>query len=152
MAAYVHRASEATCRLKKFPLLHIPWSKNHQADSLSKLASSSTDEKARRIQWETLLEWSIEPKEILWLNRSSTWMDPIKAYLSDDALPTGTKESEQVKKLVEWFILYERILYKCSHARPLLCCVTPKMRKDILEEVHEGVCSSHIGGLSLIHI
>jgi len=49
-----------------------------------------------------------------------------------------------VKKLTNWFILYNNILYKRSYAQPLLHCVTSKMGKKILKELHEGVCSSHI--------
>jgi len=45
-------------------------------DALSKLASSSDDGKPKNIQWEALIERSIDPHEVLWLDRSSTWMDP----------------------------------------------------------------------------
>jgi len=33
------------------------------------------------------MERSIDPHEKLWLDRSSTWMDPIRAYLTDGTLP-----------------------------------------------------------------
>ena len=77
MAAYLRRVLEATKLLKHFSITHIPLSENQQVDALSKLASSSKDEKPKRIQWETLMERSIEPHEVPWLDKSSTWMDPI---------------------------------------------------------------------------
>ena len=39
-------------------------------------------------------------------------MDPIRAYLTDKTFPSETKEAERIKKWADWFILYERILYK----------------------------------------
>jgi len=60
--------------------MHIPWPRNRQADALSKLANSSEDGNLKQIGWETLSQRSIEPREILWLDRSSTWMDPIMTY------------------------------------------------------------------------
>jgi len=73
-------------------------------------------------------------------------MDPIRAYLADDTLPPNAKEVDQVKKQANWFILYEGILYKRFYAHPLLHCVTLEMGQKILEELHERICSSHIGG------
>jgi len=69
-------------------------------------------------------------------------MDPTGAYLANGTLPMDVKEANQAN----WFILYDGILYKCSYTRPLLCCMTPEMGQEILEEIHEDVCSPHIGG------
>ena len=100
MTAYVHRTREATGLLKHFLITHIPWSENRQADTLSKLASSSKDGKLKRIRWETLSERSFEPREVLWLDRSPTWMDPLRAYLADGTLPMDIKEVDRVKRRV----------------------------------------------------
>ena len=75
-------------------------------DALSKQASSFDDRKPKNIQWETLTEKSIDLHKVLWLDTSSTWMDPIRTYFTD-----GNKEVDKVKKRSNWFILYEGILY-----------------------------------------
>jgi len=67
---------------------------NRQAGALSKLATSSDDGKPKNIQWETLMERSMDLHEVLWLDRSSTWMDPIRAYLTDGTLPADSKEAD----------------------------------------------------------
>jgi len=67
---------------------------------------------------------SINPQEVLWLDRNTTWMDPIHAYLTNGTLLSDPKEADKVKKRSNWFILYKGILYKRSFALPLLCCVT----------------------------
>ena len=86
---------------------------------------------------------------MLWLDRSPTWMEPTRAYLADGTLPSDPKEANKVKKRSNWFILYEGIIYKRSCAQALLWCVTLVEEKRILEELHEGIRSTHAGGHSL---
>ena len=74
--------------------MHIPQLENRQADALSKLASLSDDGKPKNIQWETLTKKSIDPHEVLWSDRSFTWMEPIHAYLTDGTLPADSKEAD----------------------------------------------------------
>ena len=90
------------------------------------MASSSIDGKPNDIQWETLFEKSIQNQEVLWVDRGSSWMDPIKAYLGDATLPFDEVDVKQVRKRAKWFILYNDILYRCLYARPLLRCVILK--------------------------
>jgi len=77
-------------------------------------------------------------------------MDPIRLYLIDGTLHVDPKEAHGMKKRLNCFILYEGILYKRSFAQPLLRCVTPEEGRKILEELHEGVCSTHAGGRALV--
>jgi len=149
MAAYVQRVREATKLSKHFTITHIPWLENRQADTLSKLASWSDDGKPKNIQWETMTERSIDLHEALWLDRSPTWIEPICAYLTDGMMPSYPKEADKVKKRSNWFILFQGILYERSFARPLLRCVTPEEGRRVLEELYEGICSTHAGGRAL---
>ena len=82
VAGYVRRVREAAKLSKHFTIAHIPRSENRQADALSKLARSSNYRKPKKIQSETLTEISIDPHEVLWFDRSSTCMEPIRAYLT----------------------------------------------------------------------
>jgi len=77
-------------------------------------------------------------------------MDPVRAYLVDATLPADSKEADRVKKKANWFILYDRVLYKHSYTCPLLRYVTPEMGQKVLEEIHEGVSSAHIRGCALV--
>lgn len=93
MVAYVRHVQEATARLSYSKIIHILRSKNHKVDAQSKLASSSSDGKSESIQWETLLKRSTESREIMWLDRNATSMEPITAYLSIGMLPLDAKEA-----------------------------------------------------------
>jgi len=76
-------------------------------------------------------------------------MDHIRVYLTKGKLLSDPKEADEVKKRSNWFILYEGILYKRSFARPLLRCVTPEDGRRVLEELYEGICSTHARGRAL---
>ena len=79
-------------------------------------------------------------------------MDPISLYLERDILPEEKSEAEKVRRKAPWFWLSEdRKLYKRSFSSPYLLYVHPEESESLLEELHEGVCGSHIGGRSLSH-
>ena len=77
-------------------------------------------------------------------------MDPIVLFLKDDILPEKKGEVDKVQRKAPRFWLFEdQKLYKCSFFGPYLLCIHPKVVKPLLEELHEGICESHIGGRSL---
>ena len=79
-------------------------------------------------------------------------MDLIVAFLKDDILPEAKLEAEKIRRNVTRFWLSkDHKLYRRSYSRPYLLCVHPKASELLLEEIHEGICGSHIGGRSLSH-
>lgn len=80
MPAYLKTVKEAATCLKDFEIIHVPHLENRQVDSLSKLANSSIDSQLKQIQWKMLKEWRINAIEIMWPDRSNTWIDPLIIY------------------------------------------------------------------------
>ena len=81
-----------------------------------------------------------------------SWMDPILLFLEKDILPEEKLESEKVRRKAPRFWLSEdKKLYKRSFSRPYLLYVHPEASESLLEELHERICGSHIGGRSLFH-
>ena len=81
-----------------------------------------------------------------------SWMDSISLFLEKDILPEEKSEAEKVRRKAPWFWLSEdRKLYKRSFSGPYLLCVHPEASESLLEELHERICGSHIGGRSLSH-
>ena len=79
-------------------------------------------------------------------------MDFISLFLERDILPEEKSEAEKVRRKAPQFWLSEdRKLYKHFFFGPYLFCVHPEASKSLLEELHEGVYESHIGGRSLSH-
>ena len=79
-------------------------------------------------------------------------MDPIVLFLKEDILLEEKSEVEKVRRKAPQFWLSEdQKLYKRSFLGPYLLCVHPEASELLLEELHEGICESHIGGRSLSH-
>ena len=81
-----------------------------------------------------------------------SWMDPIVAFLKNDILPEGKSEAEKIQRNATRFWLSEdHKLYRRSYSGLYLLCVHLEALELLLEELHEGICGSHIGGRSLSH-
>ena len=81
-----------------------------------------------------------------------SWMDSIVLFLKEDILPEDKSEADKVRRKAPQFWLSEnQKLYKRSFSSPYLLCIHPEAVELILEELHEGICGSHIGGRSLSH-
>ena len=81
-----------------------------------------------------------------------SWMDPIVLFLREDILPEDKSEVDKIRRKAPRFWLFEdQKLYKRSFSGPYLLCIHPEASELLLEELHEGICGSHIGGKSLSH-
>ncbi|XP_056691678.1 uncharacterized protein [Spinacia oleracea] len=153
MIKYMQAVHKEIEHLKSFEAKQIPRTENNQADALSKLASSASYYTPRHVFWEVKDKRSIEQElctpMVAILDRSSTWMDPIIAYKVDGTLPDDSSLAAKIQKKSSWFEWWNGVLYKKSFSRPLLRCVTPEKGKEILDDFHQGLCSSHIGGRAL---
>ena len=81
-----------------------------------------------------------------------SWMDSIVLFLKEDALSENKFEADKVQRKASRFWLFEdQKLYKRSFSSPYLLCVHPEAVELLLEELHDGICGSHIGRRSLSH-
>ena len=79
-------------------------------------------------------------------------MDPIVLFLREDTLSEDKSKADKVWRKVPHFYLFEdQKLYKCYFSWPYLLCIHPEASELLLEELHEGIYGSHIGGRSLSH-
>ena len=81
-----------------------------------------------------------------------SWMDPIIAYIRDDQLPEDKNEAHKIRlKAARFWLSSNGRLYRKSYTGPYLQCIHASKVKDFLNEIHEGICGSHIGGRSLAY-
>ena len=75
------------------------------------------------------------------------WMNPIIDFLATDRLPVDERKVDRVRRMVAWYWLsaYHK-LYRWSFGGPYLQCLHPSKVEELLTELHEGVCGSHVGG------
>ena len=80
------------------------------------------------------------------------WMDPIIDFLVEDRVPNDEKEASRVRRVAaRYWLLLDRKLYRRSFGGPYLLCLRPEKVSELLADLHEGVCGSHVGGHSLAH-
>ena len=81
-----------------------------------------------------------------------SWMDPIIDFLADDRIPDDKKEANKIHRVATRYWLFrDRKLYRRSFGGPYLLCLHPEKVGQLLAELHEEVCGSHVGGRSLAH-
>ena len=80
------------------------------------------------------------------------WMNPIIDFLSEDKVPEDEAEASKSRRMApRYWLSSDRKLYRRSFAGPYLLCLHPERVKELLTELHEGVCGGHAGGRSLAH-
>ena len=80
------------------------------------------------------------------------WMDSIVDFLVEDRIPDDEKKASKVRRIASWYWLTtDRKLYRRSFEGPYFLCLHPRKVNEVLIELHEGVCGSHVGGCSLAH-
>ena len=79
-------------------------------------------------------------------------MDPIVLFLREGIFPEDKSEANKVKRKTSRFWLSkDQKLYKRSFSGPYLLSIHLEASELLLEDLHEGICGSHIGGRSLSH-
>ena len=89
---------------------------------------------------------------ILQVRVGPSWMDPIMLFLKEDILLEEKSKADKVRRKALRFWLFEdQKLYKRLFSGPYLLCIHLEATKLLLEELHERIYGSHIGGRSLSH-
>jgi len=82
------------------------------------------------------------------LEEGDTWMTPYIRYLADGILPAEPEESKKVKRNVARYTMVDGTLFRPGFTHPILTCVSGDECIRIMDELHERVCGSHVGGTS----
>ena len=133
----------------------IPRSRNTHADSLDTLATYS----AQNLPQMIIVEDLCKPTEkggngvhIHQIRVGPSWMDSIMLFLKEDILPEDRSGADKVRrKAYRFWLSKDQKLYKRSFSILYLLYIHPEVVELLLEELHEGICGSHIGGRSLSH-
>jgi hypothetical protein len=79
------------------------------------------------------------------------WRQPFIDYLSEQKVPSDMNFAEQLTCRAKSYILVGDKLYKRGASSGVLMkCVPRQEGKDILEEIHKGVCGNHASSRTLV--
>ncbi|GKD26848.1 reverse transcriptase domain-containing protein, partial [Tanacetum coccineum] len=100
MVQYLEKIKTLTSSFKEISIKQVPRSENKQADTLSKIASTSFVHLSNQVLVEELKEKSINEKEVLDIveEEGHTWMTPICEYLTKEILPEDKKKARAVHR------------------------------------------------------
>ena len=155
MMSYLREVGVMKCQFKQLEVPHISRGGNSHVDSLATLASTVVAPLPRIVSVELLPFSSLTPPRNvvdLSIHPSPSWMDPIVIYLWSGILPEDKKESNHITcRSPRYWVSEDGRLYKRSYLGPYLLCVHLEVVEVLLEELHKGICGSHMRGRSLAH-
>ncbi|XP_072064357.1 uncharacterized protein [Arachis hypogaea] len=92
----------------------------------------------------TIFSDSQEEKVLNIADQDQGWMTPKINYLKSETLPADKKDSKRLIREVQYYTMVHDVLYKREISTPLLKCVPTFATKEVLEEVHGGMCGNHL--------
>ena len=154
MINYLQLVKQTISHFQKVKVIQIARGQNRHAGSLATLASLLTEEVPRLIKVEVVVEPSIDARVNVSTVKVSKpcWMDPIIDFLAQDCVPTDEKEAERLHRVAtRYWLSINCKLYRRSFRGSYLQFLHPSKVNELLTELHEGICGSHVGGCSLAH-
>ena len=78
------------------------------------------------------------------------WRAPLLAYLLEEVLPPERTEARWIARCAKTFVVLGDKLYKQSPSGVLMKCIPTNQGKQLLLEVHAGICGHHAAPRSLV--
>jgi hypothetical protein len=79
------------------------------------------------------------------------WQQPFIDYIRGQKVSTDKNLAEQLIRRAKSYVLVGDKLYKRgATSKVLMKCVLREEGKDILEEIHKGVCGNHASSCTLV--
>lgn len=73
------------------------------------------------------------------------WRTSLTKFLNSDKLPDDDMEAEKLSQQAKVYCIISDDLYKKAAKRVLLKCITSGDGKELLLDIHKGICGSHAG-------
>jgi hypothetical protein len=88
-------------------------------------------------------------QEVMMINVD--WRQPFIDYIHEQKVPSNKNVAEQLARRAKSYVLVGDKLYRRGATSGVLMkCVPREERKDILEEIHKGVCVNHTSSRTLV--
>ena len=139
-------------------VIQITRGRNRHANSLATVASAMTEDIPRLIKVELVTELSINTtaEDAIRIDMAaititgSCWMDPIIEFLAENRVSDDESEANKVCRVASrYWPSADRKLYRRSFGGLYLLCLHRRKVNELLTELHERVCGSHVRGRSL---
>ncbi|XP_071714632.1 uncharacterized protein [Rutidosis leptorrhynchoides] len=144
MQKYLELAKALVIKFAAFEIKQIPRNHNKKADALSKLASMLYDYFTKKVMVEVLERKSTEEDTLMaTIEKEDCWMTPFIQYLNEGTLLDEKLEARRIQMRAPMYHFQDGILYSKSVTKSYFRCVEPTQYKEIIQEMHDGACSTH---------
>jgi hypothetical protein len=139
---------------------HVVRDNNVAADVLSKLGSTRAQVPAGVFVHElhapsepapptTVPAHPLAGQEVMMIDVD--WRQPFIDYLSEPKVPSDKNLAKQLIRCAKSYVLIGDKLYRRGTSSGVLMkCIPRQEGKDILEEIHKGVCDNHASSRTLV--
>ncbi|XP_027769559.1 uncharacterized protein LOC114075257 [Solanum pennellii] len=150
---YVQLVRRLCKRFRKTEFRHTPRIQNEFADALATISSMIQHTKKSYID-PLGIGLKEQPAHCLHVEKESDgnpWYIDVKRYLEVGEYPEKATSSQKktIRRMTNNFFLNGEILYRRPPDLGLLRCVDAVEATKLLEEVHAGVCGTHMNGFTL---
>ena len=107
-------------QFEKVEIIHVPRSRNYQADALSKLGASGNLDKEKPVIVMEIPEPSIDMPviEVLPVGElGDEWYTPMWNFVTTGTLPADKLEARKIKRLAPMYSILNQQLYKRGYSR-----------------------------------
>jgi hypothetical protein len=136
-----------------FTVKDIPIEQNNEADMLAKVAAQK-EPLLPDAFYEVLKCKSVDcdkaPVRYINVISSEDWRSSIMAFPRGHYKPQAKEESKRMALRARAYEIRGDNLYKRGVCAPLLKCISIEEGRDLLQQIHSGMCSSHIGTRRLV--
>jgi hypothetical protein len=162
MDAYYLEVRKLENKFYSLEFHHVVRDNNVAADVLSKLGSTRAQVPAGVFVHELHVPSIPEPvpattdtvpsqagQEVMMIDVD--WRQPFIDYIREQKVPTDKNLAEQIIRRAKSYVLVGDKLYRWGATSGVLMkCVPREEGKDILEEIHNGVCGNHASSRTLV--
>jgi hypothetical protein len=138
---------------KVFSVKNIPRGENEHADLLAKSAAQGLPLPSE-VFFEAIKAPSVELMEraVLTISpvHSEGWRTEIISFLQGNCLSSDEAYSKRMEARTRPYVIIEGELYKHGVCSPLLKCLSRTEGMELMNEIHAGLCGSHIGSIPLL--
>jgi hypothetical protein len=139
-------------RFQGFTLKHIPRAKNSEADELAKAAANNLPMPVGtfyQVLTSPTTKIAAKTFQIVLLIECEDWRQSIIDALNNISNPEDKANATRMTTRVRSYTMIKGTLYKKGVLQPLLKCILQNEGKELLLEIHSGICGSHIGPRAL---
>nr|AAP05806.1 putative GAG-POL precursor [Oryza sativa Japonica Group]AAT76358.1 putative GAG-POL precursor [Oryza sativa Japonica Group] len=84
------------------------------------------------------------------IETTDDWRIPLIKFISSEELPEDDTEAEKITRKAKIYCMVGNDLYKKAPNGILLKCVSTDDGRQLLLDIHEGICGSHAAGRTLV--